>query len=313
MATVARMSQRLDPSSTPGTQIRAYLLVEIDQALERVRSCVDVQVEDRPDLIRRIRKSTKRARAAASLLEPSACGRFRTGLRGCSRRLSDLRDRDVVRQTLEQLAENDDYLRDLLQGTLLEAILEVEGPEVSIEPDKANDGQDLFTSVQAELHSARAFASDLGPGELRWKFVIERVARSWRRARRAFRSEWSREDADSLHCARKAVIRLHAQLALVQRLDPEEIRTVRRGLRQLSRDLGYDRDVVLVLERAELVEGSEDLATARKRFMKRLQRDREEWLKEIRRQGKGLLEAHSDTIRAKMRQSIKDIRRASPV
>lgn len=306
------MRARLDPSSPPGTQIHEYLLVEIDHALARARCYQDVDENERVDAIRQIRKATKRARAAVSLLEPSVGGRFRTELRGCARQLSDVRDQDVVRETLERLVVEDDALRrHLRKASLLEEILEVQGPEESSNGDE-HVGCETLASVQAELASVRARASDLGRGELRWKFVIGRVSRSWRRARRAFRSEWSSDDTESLHSARKAVVRLQSQLALVERIDPGRIKSVRRGLKRLARQLGLDRDAVLVLERAELVEGSGDLAAARKRFMDRMQRGRRRRLQRIRRRGKCLLEPQSESIRAKMRRSIKHIRRDRP-
>lgn len=303
------MKTRLDPSIPPGVQIREYLLVEIDRALTRAKSYHDLKGKEQPDVIRQIRKATKRARAAASLLEPSTSGRFRTRLRSCSRQLSDVRDRDVVRQTLGRLANEDEALhRHLRKGSLLEEILDSQGHEVEVQSEKI-EVEVALEAVHSELRSVRKRATDLGRGELRWKYVIERVTRSWRRARRAFRSEWSADDIESLHYARKAVIRLQAQLAMVQQLDPERIKAVRKGLRCLSRQLGLDRDAVLVLERVESVDGSQNLATARKQFVKRLQRDRGKRLQRIRKRGKCILEPHSSTIGATMRRSIKHTRR----
>jgi hypothetical protein len=145
--------------------------------------------------------------------------------------------------------------------------------------------------------------------ELTWKSVIDRLSRSWQRARRSFRSEWSAKDIESLHDARKAVIRLESQLILVERIATPRIRKARKALRQIAHDLGVDRDFMMVCDRAESLGGSRKFAEHRMAFTKRVRQDRGIRLRMIRTQGKRALEAQAKVIRAKMFTSYKHAKR----
>lgn len=297
------MNLRLHPRRAPGPQIRSFLLIEIDHALNEARRFDDADLHERVEVIRQIRKATKRARSSVSLLDPTVGDRFRRHVRRCARELSAMRDRDVIQQTLRELADEDPMVgRQLAKRHLFEKMIEFEDAEPT---ELLRSDGEVVASVRKELVWIRERIPSMSRRELTWKSVIERLSRSWQRARRSFRSEWSAKDIESLHDARKAVIRLESQLVLVERIATPRIRRARKALRQIAHDLGVDRDFMMVCDRAESLSGSRKFAEHRGRFTDRVRKDRGKRLRKIRTQGKRVLEAQGTLIRAKMLESYK--------
>ena len=127
------MNLRLHPRHAPGPQIRAFLETEIDHAISEARTFDDAALLRRVEVIRQIRKATKRARSAVSLLDPTVGDRFRRHVRHCARALSAMRDRDVIQQTLRELAEEDPQVGEQLRKRhLYERMMEFEDSEPTI-------------------------------------------------------------------------------------------------------------------------------------------------------------------------------------
>lgn len=292
------MNLRLDPGRAPGPQIREFMEVELDHAISEARLFEDADLVRRVEVVRQIRKATKRVRSAVSLLDPTVGDRFRRQVRHCARTLSSMRDRDVIRQTLLELADTDRKVSEqLAKRDLHVRLMETEDAEPG---DPILSDEKVVASVLRDLEGVRARIPTMHRRDLKWQAVIDRVARSWQRARRAFRSEWSARDIESLHDARKAVIRLESQLVLVEAISTPGIRRTRRELRSLARDLGADRDLMMVCDRAESLAGSRSFARHRQNFVERLLEDRRSRLRAIRNRGRRALDAHSGRIRAKM-------------
>ena len=301
------MAHRLHPGRAPGPQIRDFLKIEIDHALTEARLFDQADVHRRIEVIRQIRKATKRSRAIVSLLDPNTGDRFNRHLRHCARQLSSMRDRDVIHQTLAELAEMDPKLSRMLgKRHLHERMLEFEDSELFEIPV---DEELVLDTVSREMAWMRSSVPSIGRRDLRWKFLLERVGRSWQRARRAFRSEWSSKDNEALHDARKAVIRLESQLVLVERVAPPRVRKARKGLRGIARDLGLDRDLLLIQERAEELSGNRAFAEVRSGFLKRMLRDRDRQMEKIRSGGKRLLDTPTEAFLEKMKKAVKSAKR----
>ena len=297
------MKRRLHPDRHPAPQIRKLLEFEVGHAISEADLYEEADVHRQVEVVRQIRKSTKRSRAIVSLLDPQTGERFNRHLRHCARQLSAMRDRDVILQTLGELSDMDPKLHRLLEKkNLLERMLEFGDAESFGLP--VSEG-DVITSVRAELGWILEHASCIGRRDLRWETVAGRVAHSWQRSRHAFKREWSEDNSDSLHDARKAVIRLESQLVLVEPLVPPAVRKARKGLRQVAHELGLDRDLILVQERAEELGGSRSFSELRERFINRVGRGRSRHLKSLRSRGKKLLDTPTRRFLAKMKRSIK--------
>jgi CHAD domain-containing protein len=301
------MAHRLHPGRAPGPQIRDFLKIEIDHALAEASLFDQADVHRRIEVIRQIRKATKRSRAIVSLLDPNTGDRFNRHLRHCARQLSSMRDRDVIHQTLAELADMDPKLSRMLgKRHLHERMLEFEDSELFEIPV---DEELVLDAVSREMAWMRSSITTIGRRDLRWKFLLERVGRSWQRARRAFRSEWSSNDNESLHDARKAVIRLESQLVLVERVAPPRVRKARKELRGIAHELGLDRDLLLIQERAEELTGNRAFAEVRSGFLKRMLRDRNRQMEKIRSRGKRLLATPTGVFLEKMKKAVKSAKR----
>ena len=303
------MNLRLHPRQAPGPQITEFLRIEIDHAISEARLFEDADLHRRVEVIRQIRKATKRARSSVSLLDPTVGDRFRRHVRRCARALSAMRDRDVIQQTLRELSEEDPRVGEQLRKRhLYEKMMEFEDSEPTelVPPD-----EEVVDNVRKELEWIRARIPSMNRRELQWKSVIERLARSWQRARRGFRSEWSPQDIESLHDARKSVIRLESQLILVERIASPRIRRARKELRRIAHDLGVDRDFMMICDRAESLTGSRKFSEHRKAFTARVRKDRGKRLRRIRKQGKRVLEPQGKVIRAKMMTSHKNAKKGA--
>lgn len=303
------MKRRLHPDRSPAPQIRTLLEVEVQHAISEAALYEDADVLRRVEVVRQIRKATKRSRAIVSLLDPSTGDRFNRHLRHCARQLSSMRDRDVIQQTLGDLSEMDPKLHRLLRKKhLRERMLEFEESD-SFEVPVAEST--VIDNVRRELGWILENTSSIGRRDLRWKLLVERVGRSWQRARHAFNSEWSSENSDALHDARKALIRLESQLVFVERLVPSRIRKARKGLRAVAHELGLDRDLILIQERAEELGGSRSFSDLRDRFIDRVGKDRSRHLKKLRSRGKKLLDTPTSRFLAKMKKSVKSARKGT--
>jgi len=303
------MKRRLRPDRHLAPQIRRLLEFEVGHAISEADLFEEADVHRRVEVVRQIRKSTKRSRAVVSLLDPQTGDRFNRHLRHCARQLSSMRDRDVIQQTLGELSEMDPKLHRLLEKrNLRERMLEFEDHD-SFDPPASE--VEVVAFVRRELAWILDNTSRIGGRDLHWKTLAGRVAHTWQRSRHAFKSEWSAENADALHDARKAIIRLESQLVLVEDLVPPKIRKARKGLRRVAHELGLDRDLILIQERAEELAGSRSFSELRERFIDRVGRDRSRHLKSLRSQGKKLLDTPTRRFLAKMERSIRSAGKGS--
>jgi CHAD domain-containing protein len=196
------------------------------------------------DAVHDARKALKRSRAALRLGRDLVGGeRYRqenAALRDAGRDLSELRDAQVLLETLDELAPRASFPR------LREALAA-----------QAGSGQDNgqarpeIKAVVPQLERARdrvegwALPEEGGPGQL-----APGVERIYRRGRRALRAARRDPSVENLHELRKRSKDLWYSAQLLRDANPKRTKTLARRAHELADLLGSDHDLAILGQRA---------------------------------------------------------------
>jgi CHAD domain-containing protein len=241
----------------------AYRLAVADRLARTVRERAAEQLEeavshlqghgghDPVEAVHEARKSLKKARSLLRLvrrdLDPAVFRRENRALRDAGRALSGLRDADVMRETLEQLAEPAvgrvpkqelDELRDWLEQR---SHARRNGGAVARARRVADDLGDTVARIE-----------DLPLRSVRWKTVHRGVRRIYREGRRALRRVEADPTVERLHEWRKRVKDLWHHQRLLREAWPALLAEQAKQAHELSDLLGRDHDLAVL---AELLRG----------------------------------------------------------
>jgi hypothetical protein len=200
--------------------------------------------DDAATAIHDARRCLKRLRALLRLVRPGLAGttyrREAERLAGIGRMLAGVRDRHVMQQTLGRLEARfgtlpdgrADHLRKLLaQGRTA----------------KGRAGQDARRQALSRLEQARRLFHGKAVGAIELEHVAEGLETTYRKARKAFRHAYQEPTDEAFHAFRKQVQQHWRHMSLVSRAWPEALSARASEARELSRLLGEDHDLAVLL------------------------------------------------------------------
>jgi CHAD domain-containing protein len=211
------------------------------------RGCEALKQRDTPTLgtsVHEARRSVKKARAVVKTLRDAGADvprKDRRRLRKASRELSGLRDSAAIVDTFHRLRKR--YPKRLAEhtyGILRRALLEARERR---ERGARRDG--ILDHVANQLDKTRANAKRWKSPALDVPALIDVVALSYRRSRRAMKRARQTGLSATLHGWRKELKTLWYQLRLVKPLTPGVTPLV-AGVKRLETDLGEDHNLVVL-------------------------------------------------------------------
>jgi len=245
------MPYRLRDSESVSDGLRRCAREQLDTAIEKL---TDDRAADPVKAVHDARKALKKERSllrlARGTLRGSQRRRENAAFRDAARQLSDVRDADVLLQSLDQLVER--YAEEAPQATLMtiRARLEEQRKLARSGADHANNEEE----VAAELEAARERIADWSLEDDGFSAVRKGLDRSYRDGRRAMRRARSEPTVENLHDWRKRCKDLWYHTRLLRPIAPNVLAGHADDAHQLSDLLGDDHDLALL---AETIERSE--------------------------------------------------------
>lgn len=198
--------------------------------------------------VHEFRKSIRRCRSMLQLLRHSLPSdvfrRLRTDLRTVHRSTSQLRDRDVVLNTLDQLMAE-------VGSAVISADVSVPARDRIASVGANGPDLALTTLRRAEpaLRDAQTRLRDGLSGKVRWRAVARDLERTYRQARRSMRHTERGRDNEALHDWRKRTKELVYQVELLHHgASRGKGRKLRRQLGRLAETLGQVIDLFVLEE-----------------------------------------------------------------
>ncbi|MBL9141990.1 MAG: CHAD domain-containing protein [Phycisphaerae bacterium] len=244
-----RKPARLDPKLSVDEGLRAALLGELDIALEECRRLASWEQAERRGAVHELRRALKRFRAGASLcaeaVDAAAVRAVQEAVRSTAERLSAQRDRDVLVDTIAQVARIFPKPSQRSVRAITTALVAPEKATTAIA-----DWQSASEQLEESLTALRQRMVTVDMRAVGPDSVATSVARRWRRVRRRANSKAIAANLEQLHEVRKDCQRLSLQLQLLAPLGPRrQVRALSAELGQVVSMLGEDRDLALLEER----------------------------------------------------------------
>ena len=238
------MAYRLKLKTTLALEVRRIALEQIDMA----RSAL-ARHDDRAAAVHDARRSLKRLRAMLRLVRP-ALGEtwFKQSnrqLAGLGQRLSQSRDLDVMGVTLSKLENGSGGLAKDVAERLRRAVARSR----SLASDAARPASDR-TLGSALQRAEKLFAAERLRG-LALVHVADGLEQSYRKGRRTFREAYQAGSDEAFHSWRKATQAHWRHMQLLGRGWPESIGARAAEAKELSRLLGEDHDLSVLLAFAQ--------------------------------------------------------------
>lgn len=234
------MAYRFKLQEPLAQEVRRVALGQIDLAEEKLTSKDDI-----PDAIHNARRSLKRLRALIRLLRPAigdaAYRRESERVAGTARLLAGARDVHVMRLTATKLESRFGPLPDGA-GKRLNALLAKEA--AAIPSDAGKDGR---TEALKRLKQMRKFFNGHALDGVSFESLAEGLERCYRKGRRGFREAYRKPSDESFHAWRKSVQRHWRHMQLISRAWPEALSARADEAKELSRLLGEDHDLAVLL------------------------------------------------------------------
>ena len=230
---------RPDESITHGLRRLARKQLEVARGeLGRTRPLRDEPVHE-------ARKCVKKVRAILQLIDDDGRGvqRSEKRLRSINRILSDLRDADVMMETLAGLRVRHPHVLNERAFARARRRLSVRKRDAARAVGRAN----TWKAVDRKLRTVRRDAKGWHPDHHGVGVLMRGLRSAHRRGRDAMKQAEQKPRAENFHAWRKEIKALWYAMRLVERSDP----SVRRDIRALNRAetlLGDDHNLVVLCE-----------------------------------------------------------------
>ncbi|KAB2915770.1 MAG: CHAD domain-containing protein [Hyphomicrobiaceae bacterium] len=234
------MTYRFKLQEPVGAGVRRIALEQIEIADEKLASQRDIAT-----CIHDARRCLKRLKALMRLVRPAldddVYRREAARLSGVGRLLSSERDQHVIRQTVTKLENRFGALPNGASQRLKE-LLQVQAASLL-----GSEMAESRRQALSRLKQTRRFFSGAGIAGVRFDHLADGLERSYRKARRAFRTAYDEPADEAFHAWRKSVQLHWRHMQLLSRGWPEML-TARAGeAKELSRLLGDDHDFAVLL------------------------------------------------------------------
>jgi len=241
---VGRMTYRFKLNETVPAGASRIGLEQLDIAKARLASREDI-----PSAIHDARRCLKRLRALLRLIRsalPESAYRTEANrIAGIGKLLADARDEYVMQQTLARIEARFDTMPKSV-GVKLTKLM-VGGPGTR----KARANNPQRRQALQGLAQARKFFAGIEHRQIGLDHLAAGVERSYRRARRRFREAYESPADEAFHEWRKTVQQHWRHMRLMSRAWPEALGARAGEAKELSRLLGDDHDVHVLLVLAE--------------------------------------------------------------
>ena len=224
------MSYGLAFSELPAESVERVRREQLEAAAESLQRDED-PVEAIHDARKRIKKTRALLRLARPGLKPNAYRRRNRELRDAGRQMSDVRDADVLVETVDELAER-------FVGRHPKRFF------AAIRDDLASSGE-----ADPAEHAARlaVLARDEWPLRgLDADALADAITRSYTRGREAFERSTGQPSTENLHDWRKRVKDLWYQQRLLEATWPGVVKAQAKEAKRLSKLLGCDHDLAVL-------------------------------------------------------------------
>ena len=230
-------------------EFHRVLVEELTFAIEACDSHGSWEIRRRSEAIRRARKALKRFRAVLDLLKGSIPAEdhesMKIAARDFGRRLSPLRDRDVVLELLDALGEQVTGRRRREAVRMAGAVLSAAKALPTTRDHREDEA--VIDEVRHGLEGLAKRVASVDFDAVDRDSVIDRFDRAWRHVRHRFHDDVDEDDdLSTLHENRKRVIRLQLGLAAIRGVNPVAIRRDIRALKEVASALGRDRDLSML-------------------------------------------------------------------
>ncbi len=259
------------PTESPWTGLR--------RASSRIIADATTQQEEIPEAkrIHLLRVTVKRLRAYLRLLQPSLeADKYRREnrfLRDIGRSLSATRDRQVALRTLKYFEES---AKKKSVAAALQSVHEaIDGGLATHETDQPQDLDAKMSNVIAALQESLDRFSQLESDARGWDLLEPGFNKTYRGARRHFRSWIKTADILEAHDCRKLAKYLMFQLELVEPANQEGISLFRKNLRRLEKKLGQLNDCVILRDFVEKASTQGRLSKKERKIVRKEIRARE--------------------------------------
>jgi CHAD domain-containing protein len=221
----------------------------IDHALDELRGKTK---SNREDAVHEARKDMKKLRSLLRLVRgeigDEVYRRENEGFRDAARKLSGVRDADVMLDTLDSIVEErPKEIPSRTAGGLRKAL---EEHRAALEGDRGGR-KTARKEVVADLEQARGRVEEWPLGKDGFEAIEPGLRRAYRRGRRAYRTAREDPSTEHLHEWRKRVKDLWYHQTLLECSWPQLMDPMADVVHELSDHLGDDHDVAVLREWAE--------------------------------------------------------------
>jgi CHAD domain-containing protein len=252
------MTYRFKLKEVVSTGVSRIGMEQIDIAEARLASRDDI-----PTAIHDARRCLKRLRALLRLIRPalaeSTYRREANRIAGIGKLLADARDQHVMQQTLAKIATRFDTFPKSVGAKLSKLMANGSGTR------SARAGAQERRQALDGLAHARKFFAGMQRRPITFDHLSAGVERSYRRARRNFRDAYESPSDEAFHEWRKTVQQHWRHMQLISRAWPDVLGARAGEAKELSRLLGDDHDMGVLLafarDRGKAVLSEEELAT----------------------------------------------------
>jgi CHAD domain-containing protein len=239
----------LDPDEYPAAGIRRIGRGQIDLALGQLQNS---PAQDLDEGIHEARKAFKRQRAVLRLvrgvLGPEAYRRENEVFRDAGRELSDMRDRQVMVETLDVLMSR--YANRIPPGAFAGLRAALVG-EYEAARERVHDGGQAIGPVLVKVRAARRRVAGWPlPPDGDSAFLAPGFERIYRRGRLAWRAAKKDPNTETLHELRKRAKDLWHAAEVLTPHRPKRMGKVARRAHRLADAVGDDHDLAVLVEAA---------------------------------------------------------------
>jgi CHAD domain-containing protein len=244
-----RARYRLHPDEGASEGIRRVARGQLELASNRLTHSGRKEMGE---AVHEARKSLKRLRAVVRLarrpLGDDVYRQENRTFRDAGRELSDVRDAQVIRETLDELTARygDELPKGAFRGLRDALDAEAQAAHERVRDDTAATGQLFATLDAARTRVATWPLPENGDGSI----LVPGFHRIYRRGRRALRAARKDPSTENLHELRKRAKDLWHAAQVLRPADPKRLKPLGRRAHALSDRLGDDHDLAVLLDAA---------------------------------------------------------------
>jgi len=241
------MSYRLQIDETPEQGVKRIAREQIDKALADIR-----KVDDRDTGVHEARKRFKKLRGLIRLVRDDvgddAYKAVNIRFRDLGRQLSDLRDAQVMVETVDELREAfEPQLDDEAFVTARATFKERHDAMLA----RFEEDQDTFDAVEESLVQAHEAASDWPVRSEGFAAFAGGLSRVYKRGRKGFNHAHDTEATEAFHDWRKRVKYLWYHMRILENVWPDMVDEIGDQAHDLSDLIGDDHDLAVLIRRLE--------------------------------------------------------------